>query len=64
MVFGQAADLGVERFIFASTYSNYGCPRTASLSPKSPANPQSLYAETKIASEEFLLSQKDPARRP
>ena len=24
MVFGQAADLGVERFVFASTYSNYG----------------------------------------
>jgi len=27
-VFGQAADLGVERFVFASTYSNYGLSPT------------------------------------
>jgi nucleoside-diphosphate-sugar epimerase len=31
---------------------------------ESPLNPQSLYAETKIASEEFLLSQKDSSCAP
>jgi nucleoside-diphosphate-sugar epimerase len=31
---------------------------------ESPLNPQSLYAETKIASEEFLLSQKDSVCAP
>lgn len=59
-VFGQAADLGVERFVFASTYSNYGLsPEGMSVTEESPLHPQSLYAETKIASEEFLLSRKD-----
>lgn len=60
MVFGQAADLGVERFVFASTYSNYGLSEDGKpVTEKSPLNPQSLYAETKIAGEEFLLAQKD-----
>jgi len=60
MVFGQAADLGVERFVFSSTYSNYGLsPEGRPVTEESPLHPQSLYAETKIASEEFLLSQKD-----
>ena len=65
MVFGQAADLGVERFIFSSTYSNYGLsPEGKPVTEESPLNPQSLYAETKIASEEFLLSQKDAKCAP
>ncbi|MEO8356245.1 MAG: NAD(P)-dependent oxidoreductase [Chloroflexota bacterium] len=65
MVFGQAADLGVERFIFASTYSNYGLsPEGSPVTEESPLHPQSLYAETKIASEEFLLSQKDAQCAP
>ena len=60
MVFGQAADLGVERFVFSSTYSNYGLsPDGNPVTEDSPLNPQSIYAETKIASEEFLLSQKE-----
>ena len=62
-VYEQSASLGVERFVFSSSYSNYGAAEgnlpvdeTASL------NPQSLYAETKIAAEEFLLAQDgDPA---
>lgn len=59
-VFGQAVDLGVERFVFSSTYSNYGLSTDGKpVTEESPLNPQSLYAETKIASEEFLLSQKD-----
>ncbi|MBE7536610.1 MAG: NAD(P)-dependent oxidoreductase [Anaerolineales bacterium] len=65
MVFEQAADLGVERFVFASTYSNYGLsPDGKPVTEESPLNPQSLYAETKIAAEEFLLSQKDSSTAP
>ena len=64
-VFGQAVDLGVERFVFASTYSNYGLsPDGKPVTEDSPLNPQSLYAETKIASEEFLLTQKDASCAP
>ncbi len=55
-VHGQAESLGVERFVFASTYSNYGLSENGHpVTEESPLNPQSLYAETKIAAEEFLL---------
>lgn len=65
MVFEQSADLGVERFVFASTYSNYGLsPDGKAVNEETPLNPQSLYAETKIAGEEYLLSQKDSACAP
>src|SRR5688572_936442 len=65
MVFDQAADLGVERFVFASTYSNYGLSEDGQpVTEESPLNPQSLYAETKIAAEEFLLTQKDASCAP
>jgi len=65
MVFEQAADLGVERFVFASTYSNYGLSADGKpVNEETPLNPQSLYAETKIAAEEFLLSQKDSVCAP
>jgi nucleoside-diphosphate-sugar epimerase len=65
LVFGQAVDLGVERFVFASTYSNYGLSEDGKpVTEESPLNPQSLYAETKIASEEFLLTQKDASCAP
>ena len=65
LVFGQAVDLGVERFVFASTYSNYGLSEDGNpVTEESPLNPQSLYAETKIASEEFLLTQKDSLCAP
>ncbi len=65
LVYGQAADLGVERFVFASTYSNYGLsPDGKPVTEESPLNPQSLYAETKIAAEEFLLAQKDSSTAP
>jgi nucleoside-diphosphate-sugar epimerase len=64
-VFEQATELGVERFVFASTYSNYGLsPEGKPVTEESPLNPQSLYAETKIAAEEFLLSQKDGSCTP
>jgi nucleoside-diphosphate-sugar epimerase len=64
-VYGQASDLGVERFVFASTYSNYGLSENGEpVTEESPLNPQSLYAETKIAAEEYLLGQKDAACAP
>jgi len=64
-VFGQAIDLGVDRFVFSSTYSNYGlAPDGRPVSEESPLHPQSLYAETKIASEEFLLRQKEASCAP
>jgi nucleoside-diphosphate-sugar epimerase len=65
MVFGQAADLGIGRIVFASTYSNYGLSEDGKpVTEESPLNPQSLYAETKIAAEEYLLSHKDAHTAP
>lgn len=64
-VFEQAGDLDVERFVFASTYSNYGLSVDGyPVTEESPLNPQSLYAEIKIASEEYLLAQKDTVCAP
>lgn len=64
-VFGQSADLGVERFVFASTYSNYGLSDNGlPVTEDSLLKPQSLYAETKIAAEEYLLAQKDSSCAP
>lgn len=57
---GMAKQLGIERFVFASTCSNYGI-----VDPKNGAdenyelNPVSLYAETKIDCERFLLDIND-----
>ncbi|MEJ5240562.1 MAG: NAD(P)-dependent oxidoreductase [Anaerolineales bacterium] len=65
LVFEQAVRLGAKRFLFASTYSNYGVsPDGRPVTEDSPLNPQSLYAETKIAAEEYLLSQKDAPTAP
>ncbi|GAB4570963.1 MAG: NAD(P)-dependent oxidoreductase [Anaerolineales bacterium] len=65
LTFEQSADLGVERFVFASTYSNYGYSEDGKpVTEDTPLHPQSLYAETKIAAEEYLLSQKDAACAP
>jgi nucleoside-diphosphate-sugar epimerase len=64
-VFGQAVDLGVKRFVFSSTYSNYGLsPDGKPVTEDSSLHPQSLYAETKIAAEEFLLTQKESSCAP
>jgi nucleoside-diphosphate-sugar epimerase len=56
-VFEQAVGLGCERFVFTSTYSNYRSSKTGDLvTEESPLTPQSLYAETKLAAEQYLLS--------
>ncbi len=54
----QAESLRVGRFVYTSTYSAYGTsPDGLPVTEESPLNPQSLYAETKIAAEELLLPQ-------
>jgi len=64
-VFEQAEMLGVSRFVYASTYSNYGLSSDGKpVTEETPLNPQSLYAETKIASERFLLNQTGASCAP
>lgn len=54
-----ANEAGVKRFVFASTCSNYGKMKGADafVNEDSELAPVSLYAETKVATEKFLLSQ-------
>jgi nucleoside-diphosphate-sugar epimerase len=55
-VFEVAEEIGAERFVFSSTYSNYGLTTDGKpVTEDSPLHPQSLYAETKIAAEQYLL---------
>jgi nucleoside-diphosphate-sugar epimerase len=62
-VFEAADAAGVKRFVMASTYSNYGLSQDGKpVNEDSPLTPQSLYAETKIASEQFLLEQGKDCR--
>jgi nucleoside-diphosphate-sugar epimerase len=64
-VFDQAEEIGCERFVYVSTYSNYGLsPDGKPLTEEAPLNPQSLYAETKVASERFLLGSSDASCAP
>ncbi len=62
-----AEKAAVERFIFASTCSNYGKMKNADgfVNEESALQPVSLYAETKVAFEQFLLGQaKDNNSKP
>ena len=64
-VYEQVSELGTARFVFASTYSNYGPPVDGKpVTEESPLTPQSLYAETKIAAEQYLLAQKNTPTAP
>ena len=64
-VFDQAVELGVDRFLFASTYSNYGTSQQDEpATEESPLNPQSLYAETMANVEKFLSAQSDSTCSP
>lgn len=59
-VFEQANEIGLRRFIFASSYSNYGQSVNGQpVTEESPLMPQSLYAETKIAAEEYLQKNRE-----
>jgi len=64
-VFEQAVEIGVQRFIFSSTYSNYSQSQDGNpMTEESPVNPQSLYAETKLTAERYLLAQANSACAP
>ena len=64
-VYDQADRLDCERFLFTSTYSVYGTSTDGKPAGEdSEFNPQSLYAETKVAAEEYLLSQESSATAP
>ncbi len=53
----ESRKAGVQRFVFASTCSNYGKMKdpTQFVNEESELQPVSLYAETKVAVEKFLL---------
>lgn len=64
-VFEQAIEMGVSRFVYISTYSIYGLsPDGESIAEDGSLNPQSLYAETKIASERYLLEHANESTAP
>lgn len=52
-------EAGVGRIVFASSCSVYGANGDRFLHEDSPQNPVSLYARTRIMSEEYLLEQQD-----
>jgi nucleoside-diphosphate-sugar epimerase len=61
--FAFAEQVGAERFVFSSTYSNYGLTKDGQpVTEESPLYPQSLYAETKIAAEQWLRAQAKTSR--
>lgn len=58
-LFEAAERAGVDRFVFASTCSNYGkMAGDGFVDETSPLNPVSLYAELKVAFERYLLETK------
>jgi nucleoside-diphosphate-sugar epimerase len=59
LLYQAAEKAGCTRFVFASTCSNYGrSPDSgAYMNEDSPLAPVSLYAETKVAVEQYLLAQ-------
>ena len=64
-VFDQADELEIPRFLYSSTYSNYGRSSSGEkVTEEASLNPQSLYAETKVASEEYLQEQLDAVSAP
>ena len=64
-VYQQASELGVRRILYGSTYSNYGASTGSEpVNEESQLNPQSLYAETKVAAERYLLGQAEDTCAP
>lgn len=58
-VFESARRLGVGRFVFFSTCSIYGIQHQPA-DEESPLHPVSLYAETKIHTEQYIMQHLDP----
>lgn len=64
-VYEQADQAGIKRFVFASSCSNYEISAGDSpLDEGAPLNPQSLYAETKVFAERYLLTQGEGTCAP
>lgn len=62
-LFQRLGDYPVRRFVFASTCSNYGLRADDSYADEgAELNPQSLYAETKVAVERHILERAGAAR--
>lgn len=62
-VLAVAEEMGTRRLIFASTYSIYGkSPDGRAVDETTPPNPQSIYAESKLAAERILLEAQDDLR--
>jgi len=59
LTYDVANEMGIEKFVFASTCSNYGkmADPSAFVDETSELKPVSLYAETKVEFEQYLLSQ-------
>ncbi len=58
-LFEMAEEKGVERFIFASTCSNYGKMKgDGYVNEESELNPVSLYAELKVKFENYILNER------
>ncbi len=59
LIYNVANRLNIKRFIFSSTCSNYGKMEdpNSMVDENSTLSPVSLYAETKVQTEKFLLSQ-------
>jgi len=59
LTYTVANEMGIEKFVFASTCSNYGkmADPSAFVDETSELKPVSLYAETKVEFEQYLLSQ-------
>lgn len=59
LLYTIANEMGVEKFVFASTCSNYGKMEDPNsfVTEESALAPVSLYAETKVGVEQFLLGQ-------
>lgn len=67
LLYDVANKMGAKKFVFASTCSNYGKmdDPNAFVDEDSKLAPVSLYAETKVATEQYLLSQpKDSTCKP
>jgi nucleoside-diphosphate-sugar epimerase len=58
-LYNKANELGIKQFVFASTCSNYGkmADPTKYITEESELSPVSLYAETKVETEKYLLGQ-------
>ncbi len=62
-VFEQAEKAGVKKFVFASTCSNYGKMKDANafVNEESELLPVSLYAELKVAFEDYIINKRKDA---